>query len=119
MLEPGEEGTAVHTQPLCDEVEFNSLIDEMVAVEAPRRFAVVQEYGERVDARIAAWGMAFEGHAFVASTANDQFQIVNTPEHVVRLCARGTQVSSRLVWLDGPELVDESAGQQEHEEGDE
>jgi hypothetical protein len=35
----------------------------MVAAHAPRIFAVVQEWGERVDARIAAWGLSFEDHA--------------------------------------------------------
>lgn len=46
--------------PLCDETEFAELIDQMVAENAPRVFAVVQELGDRVDGWIAAWGMAFE-----------------------------------------------------------
>lgn len=49
--------------PICDEAEFAQEIAELVAAEAPRLFAVVQEYGERVDGRIAAWGLAFEDHA--------------------------------------------------------
>ena len=51
--------------PLCDEVEFAELVDELVAEDAPRLFAVLQEYGERADGRIAAWGMAFPDHADV------------------------------------------------------
>jgi len=34
-------------------------MEGMVASNAPRLFAIVQERGERVDGRIAAWGMAF------------------------------------------------------------
>lgn len=36
-----------------------------MADEVPRLFAVVQEYGKRVDGRIAAWGLAFEDCAEV------------------------------------------------------
>lgn len=35
--------------PLCDEAEFAQEIAELVAEQAPRLFAVVQEYGERAD----------------------------------------------------------------------
>ncbi|MGH3897610.1 MAG: hypothetical protein ACRDTA_05030 [Pseudonocardiaceae bacterium] len=43
--------------PLCDEAEFTELIDEMVAEEAPRLFAVVQEYanGWTAGSRPGAW----------------------------------------------------------------
>lgn len=41
--------------PLCDEPMFASIVESTVADESPRLFAIVQEYGERVDCRIAAW----------------------------------------------------------------
>ncbi|MCA1671371.1 MAG: hypothetical protein LC799_03935 [Actinobacteria bacterium] len=41
--------------PLCGEAEFTELVGELVADEAPRLFAVVQEYGTRVDGRIVVW----------------------------------------------------------------
>ena len=40
-------------------------MDGLVADFAPRVFAVVQEYGDRVDGRIAAWGVAFTDHTEV------------------------------------------------------
>jgi hypothetical protein len=86
-------------KPICDEAEFSELLDEMVAEDAPRVFAVIQEYGDRVDAHIAAWGMAFDDHAVVASADGERFQTLTKPEHAVRLYTRGTRVSSRLVWV--------------------
>lgn len=53
---------------MCGEEEFARLMSEMVAAEAPRLFALVQEYGDRVDGRIAAWGMAFDDGAEVVGT---------------------------------------------------
>ncbi|CCH28561.1 hypothetical protein BN6_12350 [Saccharothrix espanaensis DSM 44229] len=41
------------------------IVDQLVAIEPPRIFAVVQEYGERLNAWVIAWGMAFEDHAEV------------------------------------------------------
>jgi hypothetical protein len=89
-------------EPLCDEAEFGALVNEIVTEHAPRLFAVVQEYGNRVDARIAAWGMAFNGRAVVTSTRGGAFQTLARPEHAVRLFTRGTRVSSRLVWVGSP-----------------
>ncbi|WP_020663140.1 hypothetical protein [Amycolatopsis benzoatilytica] len=40
--------------PLCGKPEFAAILDAMVAGEAPRLFAGVQEYGERVDGQIVA-----------------------------------------------------------------
>ena len=47
------------------EEEFAQEVAELVADEAPRVFALVQEYGERIDGRVIAWGMAFDDHAEV------------------------------------------------------
>ncbi|WP_285507197.1 hypothetical protein [Actinokineospora sp. NBRC 105648] len=40
--------------PMGGEAEFAAMVADLVATEVPRVFAVVQEYGERVDARIVA-----------------------------------------------------------------
>ncbi|PKW15005.1 hypothetical protein [Saccharopolyspora spinosa] len=39
--------------------QFAVVAEDLVADAASSLFAVLQEYGERVDVRIAAWGMAF------------------------------------------------------------
>jgi hypothetical protein len=84
---------------LCDENEFAELLEEMVADEAPRLFAVVQEYGERVDGRIAAWGMAFPDHAEVVAVGQELRVSLNTPEKALRLFERRANVRARLVWF--------------------
>ncbi|WP_405678623.1 hypothetical protein OG292_31525 [Streptomyces sp. NBC_01511] len=54
-------------QPLCGREEFTAVLADIVTDTAPRLFAVGQEYGDRVDGRVAALGMAFEDHADVIS----------------------------------------------------
>ncbi|OXM71604.1 hypothetical protein [Amycolatopsis vastitatis] len=85
--------------PLCDESEFSALIEEMVAQEAPQLFAVVQEYGERVDARIAAWGMAFPDHTEVISTDHTRRISLSTPSRALRLFSFGDRIRARLTWV--------------------
>ena len=85
--------------PLCGEAEFNELVDELVADEAPRLFAVMQVYGERVDGRIAAWGMAFEDHADVVGVDGGAWMGLPTPERAVRMFARRRHITARLVWV--------------------
>ncbi|WP_422647458.1 hypothetical protein [Actinoalloteichus caeruleus] len=89
----------VELSPLCDELEFAQILEEMVADEAPRLFAVVQEYGERVDGRIAAWGLAFADHTEVASVEGGLRTSLQAPEGALRLFACGSHVRARLVWF--------------------
>lgn len=86
-------------EPLCGEAEFTELVDEMVADEAPRLFAVVQVYGERVEGRIAAWGMAFEDRAEVISISGGTSMSLRSPERAVWGFGRRTGVTARLVWV--------------------
>ncbi len=85
--------------PLCDEGEFAALIENMVADEAPRLFAVVQEYGQRVDGVIAAWGIAFEDHAEVVSADGRLYLRLQAPQHAVRRFHVGTHIRAHLVWF--------------------
>jgi hypothetical protein len=89
--------------PLGSEDEFAAILDGMVAANAPRRFAVVQEYGDRVDARIAGWGIAFDDHADVIGEGNVVHFGVPSPEDVLRCFRFGTRVTPRLVWVDPAE----------------
>ncbi len=84
--------------PLGGEEEFAALLEGMVADNAPRVFAVVQEYGERVDARIAGWGMAFDDHVDVVD-GNVAHLGSPSPEAVVRRFGIGTRITPRLVWV--------------------
>lgn len=85
--------------PLCGEQEFSVLVHEMVTDEAPRLFAVVQEYGERADGRIAAWGMAFGDHAEIVTVEGRTRMRVPCVERAVRRFAQRPHVSVRLVWV--------------------
>lgn len=87
-------------EPLCGEAEFTVILEGMVAREAPRLFAVVQEYGERADARIAAWGIAFDDRAEVISVGRGLRMSLQAPENALRGFDSGTHVHARLVWVD-------------------
>jgi hypothetical protein len=84
--------------PLCDKEEFAELIQEMVDDEAPRLFAIVQEYGDRVDAHVACWGMCFADHA-VAVDTNGRTMIMRSAESAMRLLRGGPYDTPRLCWL--------------------
>lgn len=72
---------------------------ELVAGEAPRLFAVVQEYGERVDGRIAAWGMAFENCAEVVGVDRGLYLSLGSPERAARAFNRRPHITARVVWV--------------------
>jgi hypothetical protein len=74
----------------------------MVADEAPRLFAIVQELGEREDGRITAWGMAFDDHADVVRHGGGSFLSVNSPDRARTLLGRGPGITARLVWVTPP-----------------
>lgn len=71
------------------------------ADETPRLFPVVQEYGDREGARIAAWGMAFANHVEVAAVDGTLRLNLRTPTNALRAFGGGGQVRTRLVWLAG------------------
>ncbi|HEY2575471.1 MAG TPA: hypothetical protein VGI74_04115 [Streptosporangiaceae bacterium] len=85
--------------PLGDERKFAALLEEAIAEEKPRLFAIVQEYGERVDGRIAAWGMAFADHAEVVVVEYDRRMSLPTPEKALRSFHFGDHVRARLMWI--------------------
>jgi hypothetical protein len=84
---------------LCGELEFTAILESMVADEAPRLFAVVQEYGERVDGRIAAWGMAFTDHAEVVAVTRGLRMNLREPENALSKFTIGSHIRARLVWF--------------------
>lgn len=46
-----------------DEETFARLVGELVNDTAPRMFALVEEFGERDDGQVFAWGVQFDGRA--------------------------------------------------------
>lgn len=84
--------------PLWGAAEFAELVAEMVAEEAPRLFAVVQEYGEQVDGRIAAWGIAFDDHADVVGVDGGAYLGLRSLERLARRFSR-PNITARVVWV--------------------
>ena len=80
------------------EEEFAQEVAELVADEAPRVFALVQEYGERVDGRVIAWGMAFDDHAEVVGVHRRLRGSFTSAERARRAFSRRAKI--RLVWVD-------------------
>lgn len=87
-------------QPFGTDEEFDRAVAGMVTGLAPRLFAVVQEYGPRVDARIAGWGLAHETHADVIGIGNSVHLGAARPEDMLRHFHRRHLVTARIVWPD-------------------
>jgi hypothetical protein len=88
-------------EPLCGGEEFAAEMRMMVAEDAPRVFAIVQEYGDRVDARLAAWGLAFEDHADAITVGNGMHLSAHSPNALVRRFRTGKHVTPHVVWVEG------------------
>lgn len=96
------------------EEEFAQEVAELVAEDAPRLFALVQEYGERADARVIAWGMAFDEYAEAVSVGRGRHGTFPSAERARQAFFRRAKV--RLVWTDAettPRSDDDPAARQE------
>lgn len=81
-----------------DEANFNTLVAEMVAEQAPRVFAIVLEYGEQIDARVIGWGMALEESAYVTTADGRTQYVLAEPENALKFVPRRIDTTPRLVW---------------------
>lgn len=53
--------------PPWDDATFSALVQDLVDVNAPRVFALVQRDADGMDARVAAWGMEFAECAYAVA----------------------------------------------------
>jgi hypothetical protein len=88
-------------RPLCGATEFAGLVTEMVADHAPRVFAVVEESGTRVDARVAGWGLAYEDHVDVIGVDGHVHLGAASPERILRRFGRRPRTTAHIVWPAG------------------
>ncbi|WP_433343661.1 hypothetical protein [Micromonospora sp. CA-111912] len=87
------------TEPLGTPEEFQLMLVELVNEFAPRRFAICEEYGDRVDGRVFAWGMSFEDGVLLHSDDRTSTGHFADAEGALRLFSRtGRQL--RLIWID-------------------
>jgi hypothetical protein len=111
-----------HTDLAADvDAVFTALMHEVAREDAPRLFAIVEEYGEAEDARVAGYGLAYADRAEVdsveggfrlssgsAEDARTLFEISTGDEAVRRV---------HLVWVDQvhhdscpPDEADQASG---------
>ncbi|NBE83842.1 hypothetical protein [Micromonospora rubida] len=77
------------------------MLVDLVTDFAPRRFAICEEYGDRVDGGVFAWGMAFTDGALLCDDGRASTGRFPNAESALRLFARaGRQL--RLIWIDVP-----------------
>lgn len=95
---PPEQDDLLARGPLCDQDRFDQLLQGIVADEAPRLFAVVQVLGERVDGRVAAWGMAFDGRVDVVDVEGRKHFNLRSPERAAMGFGR-PNISAQVVWV--------------------
>ena len=81
---------------------YEDAVRGMVAELAPRRFAVFQDFGDRVDGRVAAWGMAFDDRAEIVDANGSTWLSTTTPEKALDHYVRLPEVTSRIIWVDTP-----------------
>ncbi|WP_326556663.1 hypothetical protein [Micromonospora sp. NBC_01796] len=85
--------------PLGTPEEFHQLLLELATDYAPRRFAICEEHGDRIDGRVFAWGMAFEDHAWLCADDSSLVGKFATAENAVRVLSRGGR-RLHLSWID-------------------
>ncbi|WP_063758421.1 hypothetical protein [Kibdelosporangium aridum] len=74
---------------------------DMVVDHAPRRFAVVLEYGEQIDAKIVAWGLALDDGAYMATVDGRNQYAMASPENALKYVGARPNTTPHLVWVDG------------------
>jgi hypothetical protein len=81
---------------------FTALLNEVAREEAPRLFALVEEYGDAGDARVAGYGLAYEDRADVTSVEGDfhlRSQSAETARAVFGIGGDKSMRQVHLVWL--------------------
>jgi hypothetical protein len=105
---PGSAVLVAEEEPLCNEEEFAEEVRELVAAEAPRVFALVEEYGERVDGWIVGWGIVFEDHVEILGATGRLRASVASVERARWVFSRRRKI--RLVWTSAMSPLAEQAG---------
>ncbi|MEU4761779.1 hypothetical protein AB0H12_00905 [Actinosynnema sp. NPDC023794] len=104
MNELDEPSPDMVAQPLWTKDQFTNLLHLIAKEQAPRLFAIVEEYGEWEDSRVAGYGLAYSDRVDVNSVEGDFHLNSQSPERarqVFELSARSRGVRTHLVWLAG------------------
>lgn len=80
--------------------QFTRFAAGLAADDAPRLFALVEEHGERADADVAGYGLAYADRAEFTSLGGGFHITSETPEGVRLLVEASTEAARvHLVWL--------------------
>lgn len=85
--------------PLFGREKYERLVAGLVADLAPRMFAVVQDWGDRVDSRIAAWGLAFDDYAEIVGVDRGLRMSAASPEQTLIGFAHRPDITARVIWV--------------------
>lgn len=96
--------------------EYANEVRQLVAESAPRLFAIIQEWGENHDARIAAWGLASADRTHIVG-ANGNREIITSIRLALRLYAHKPYVTARVHWLDNQDSGQLGLDQSCHSQG--
>ncbi|MBB5807974.1 hypothetical protein F4560_007742 [Saccharothrix ecbatanensis] len=101
--------------------EFAAVVHQLAEDDAPRLFAIVEEYGEAEDARVAGYGLAYDDRAEVDSVEGGfrlSSQSAESARALFEVGSRSTGTRrAHLVWLGepqasaGPERAQQTDGQ--------
>lgn len=84
---------------------FDRHMLDVARTDAPRVFAIVEEWGDQHAARVAGFGLAYEDRAEVNSVEGDFHLASQSPEHartLFEISSRSAGVRrAHVVWLDG------------------
>lgn len=94
------------TSPGANEHDFTRDVREMVAEHAPRRFALVLEYGDKFDAEVYAWGIALDVAAYMTTVDGKNQYSMASAEGAVKYAPRRPNVTPHLVWVDADTEAD-------------
>jgi len=85
--------------PLFGREKYERLVAGLIADLAPRMFAVVQDYGDRVDSRVAAWGLAFDDYTEIVGVDRDLRISAASPEQALIGFAHQPDITARVIWV--------------------
>lgn len=82
--------------------QYAEVVRQLVTESAPRRFAIVQDWGDRFDSRVAAWGIATDEHTHIIDADAGPRMTVDSVRLALLLYTEKPHVSARVHWIDPP-----------------
>jgi hypothetical protein len=79
---------------------YEETVQYLVRADAPRRFAIVQDWGTHYDARVAAWGLAMGERTQIIDADVGPRMTVDSIRLALMLYAHAPHVTARVCWID-------------------